>query len=180
MRSLSASISHRSLHFLLKSDKPVFNIAFSLNTFNELNCLLLTLELLRNINDQFSVGLIEGYAINGIEEILEIILDGIWIRSNRQDLKQELVRAEIETWENISLRLQIVLKGFLANLKTLLQSTERVLKDIISAAANDILLFSSSLHDLQPLLVNTLELLAHRWHLFGDITRCEHGYEVGP
>jgi len=61
-----------------------------------------------------------------------------------------------------------------------LQGSKRVLKDIISAAANDVLLLSSSLHDLKPLLVNTLEFLAHGWHLLGDITRCEHRYKVGP
>jgi hypothetical protein len=30
------------------------------------------------------------------------------------------------------------------------------------------------------LLVNTLEFLAHGWHLLGDITGCEYRYKVGP
>lgn len=130
----------------------------------------MTLELLSNVNDQFSVGLIERYTVDGIEKILKVILHSIWIGSNGQDFKQELIGAEIETWEDVSLGLQIVLKSLLADLKTLLKTSKGVLQDIIRAAANYILLLGGSLHNLQPLLVNTLELLAHGWHLLGDIS----------
>lgn len=41
-------------------------------------------------------------------------------------------------------------------------------------------MLSSSLHDLEPLLINTLELLGLSWHLLGDITGGEDRYEVSP
>ena len=81
---------------------------------------------LDDFNNELSVGLVEGDSVNGIEKLLEIVLDGVRVRSNRQDLEQIIIGAEIESRENVSLGFKIVLKLLLADLKSVLELWERV------------------------------------------------------
>ena len=175
-----ADLLDRSLHLILEFDEPLLNVTLGSDTLMELNVLLLASHELSDLNDELSVGLVEGDSVDGIEKLLEVILDSIWVGTNGQDLKQVGVGAEVESWEDVSLGLKIVLKLLLADLKSLLETTEGGLQDFVGAALDDVLLLSSSLHDLEPLLVNTLELLGLSWHLFGDITGGEDRYEVSP
>jgi hypothetical protein len=48
-------------------------------------------------------------------------LNSMWVRSDRENLEQDIIRAEIETWEYTSLGFQIVLKFSLAKVKTILK-----------------------------------------------------------
>lgn len=178
--SSGANLSDGSLHFILEFDEPLLNVTFGSDTFLEHNTLLLTSHELSDLNNKLSVSLIEGDSVDGIEKLLEVILDSLWIGTNGQDLKQVRVGAEVESWEDVSLGFEIVLKLLLADLKSFLETSEGVLQDIVGTALNDVLLLSSSLHDLKPLLIDTLELFGLSWHLFGDITGGEDRNKVSP
>jgi len=133
-----------------------------------------------DIVDLSSVDLVESDSVDSIKELLEVVLNGIWIRTDRKNLQKIGVGAEVESWEDVSLVLKIVLKLLLTDLKTFLEASKGVKKDVVGAALNDILLLVGSLHDLKPLLVNTLELLGHDWHVLGNISGCEYRDQVGP
>jgi hypothetical protein len=135
---------------------------------------------LEDINNESSVSIIKSYSVNGSKQFLEIILDHVWIRTDGKNLKQVIIGAEIESWEDHLFGFKIVFKLLLANLKTFLESSKRVSKQVIGTDFNDILAFSSSFHDFQPLTVDFLEHFGFSWHLLGDITRCKHRHQVGP
>jgi len=124
--------------------------------------------------------LIKAHVFDGIEKFFEVILNGIRVRTNREDLQQVCIRAEIETWENVSLVLQVVLKLVGALFQSLLETTKLALKDIVLAASDYVLLFGCPLHDLEPFLVDRSESLALRGHLLSNISRGEYRHQVAP
>ena len=160
-----ADHSDGSLHLILELDEPLLNVTFGSDTLLELDVLLLTSQELSDLDNELSVALIEGDSVDGIEKLLEVILDSDWIGTNGQDLKQVGVGAEVESWEDVSLGLEIVLKLLLADLKSFLETSEGVLQDIVGAALDNILGVVSLLHDLEPLLVDSLEFLGLPWEL---------------
>jgi hypothetical protein len=81
--TLLASESNRGLHRLFKSYEPVLNVTFSLNLIDQLDLFLAWSHDRDNFDNQFSVCLIESDSVDGIEKLLEIILDSMWVRSNR-------------------------------------------------------------------------------------------------
>ena len=62
--------------------------------------------------------------MDGVEQLFEIILHHLWVRSEREDLEKIGIRAEVETREDTSLLFQIVLKSFLAEIELFLKTTK--------------------------------------------------------
>lgn len=75
---------------------------------------------------------------------------------------------------------EIAVELLLALLKVDLHLTERRLQQFVLAALNDVLCFESTLHVLQPDLVDGFEELGFSGQVLCDIARCEHRDEVGP
>jgi hypothetical protein len=143
----------------------MFNVTFGEYTFGKLNIFGVGAENLMKSNDEATVLVIESNHVDSIEKFLEIILHGVGVGTLRQNLKQVIGRAEIEAGENGTLGFKIVLKLLLAEFEAFLKGSEGALQDIVLAALDNILLFVSTLHNFEPLLVNGRELLGFSGHL---------------
>jgi len=179
--TFSAFVSHGTLHFFLEEKEPVFDLTLSLDWLSKVNSFLDVLrDVLLDRVDESSVVLIKDDSGDGVEQLLEVVLNHLWVRSDGKNLQKSFVGAEIESWEDVSLGFQVVLQFLLASFKTFLKGSEGVLQDVIGAAVNDVLLLVSSLHDFNPLLVNVHELFGLSWQLLGNITTGEDRHQVGP
>jgi hypothetical protein len=145
-----------------------------------LNDFLIGLHHGDDLGDQSSVVVVELNLVDIFEKLLEIVLDLVWVGTDRKDLKKIVWGYEVESCENTSLLLKIEIKSLLTEQETFLQNTELTLKDIVGAALDDFLLFVSSLHDLLPLLVNLLELLGFNGHLLSNFTTGEDCDKILP
>ena len=87
---------------------------FGFNWVNKLNWLLSGSHHRSDINNEFSVLFIERDFIDSFKKVLKVILDCMRVRSNRQDFQQDIIRAEVESWEDVSLLLQVIFKSSLA------------------------------------------------------------------
>lgn len=104
----------------------------------------------------------------------------MWVRSDGENLEQDIIRAEIETWEYTSLGFQVVLKLSLAEVETVLEGWKLTLKEVITALLDHVSVVIGSFHDLEPESINLLELLGLSWHLLGDITSSKDCDQVTP
>jgi hypothetical protein len=138
------------LHLSFDAAEPILNVSFTLDWLIELDVFLSTTKDLMDRFDESSVGGIESDAVDSIEQLLEVILDHLWVRSKGENLQEILVGAEVESWEYTSLLLQVALKSLLAEVEVLLETSERVEEDIVLAALDDVLLLAGSFHDLLP------------------------------
>ena len=66
--------SDRALHLLLKNKEPVLDVSFCLNRVNEVDNLFSALKLLTDSGDFLSVELSGVDTVDGIKELLEIVL----------------------------------------------------------------------------------------------------------
>ena len=178
--SVLANVTHRILHATLKSAKPIFNVAFTLDVFVQFDGLSSTTPVLVDSNDKSLVDLVESDSADGIEHLFEIILNLAWVSTNGQDLKEIRVGSEVETGEYASLLFKVSLELTLAVLKVLLHLGESRGEQIVLAAWNNKFLLSDTLHDLLPLSIGALEDLGLLRHLFGDLTTSEDENETHP
>ena len=174
------NVSDGSLHAALESAEPILDVALALDRVIELNRLSGATEVLVDGLEHAAVNTVEGNTKDSIEHLLEIILNHVRISTNRQNLEEILVGAEVETREDTSLLLEVGFELALAVLKILLHLGEGAGEKIVLAAANDHLLLSDSLHNLLPLGVSVLEDLGLSRHLLGDLTTSEDEYERHP
>ena len=97
--------------------------------------------------------------MDGIEQLFEIVLDHLRVRTKRKDLQQIRVRTEVEPGENATLLFQIILKPFLAEIQLFLHTAKRVQQNVILTALDHVFLFGCALHNLFPLVVHISECL---------------------
>lgn len=72
----------------------------------------------------------------------------MWVRSDGENLEQNIIRAEIETWEYTSLGFQVILKLSLAKVETILKRWKLTLKEVITALLDHVSVVIGSFHDL--------------------------------
>jgi len=87
LSTLLALNSDGGLHALFKLYEPILNVSFSYNLVDQLDLLLIWSHDLDDFNHKFSVCLIKGDSVNGIEKLFEIILDSMWVRSDGKNLE---------------------------------------------------------------------------------------------
>lgn len=72
----------------------------------------------------------------------------MWVRSDGENLEQNIIRAEIETWEYTSLGFQVILKLSLAKVETILKRWKLTLEEVITALLDHVSVVIGSFHDL--------------------------------
>jgi len=83
-----ANLTHRLLHLLLEFVKPVLNLTFGFDTLVKSDILSGASEVLVDNDDHLTVLLIESNRVNGVEKLLEIVLDSVGVRALGQNLEQ--------------------------------------------------------------------------------------------
>jgi hypothetical protein len=136
---------------------PFLNITFCKHTLNEGQLFFVTGKSLDDGLDNLRVVFIEGHKVDGIKQVLEVILNGRGVRPVGEDSKQSLVRAEEESWEDASLTFKVSIELLLAQVEVLLKQGKLILEDVVLAALHNVLALGSGFHDFDPLLVNVLE-----------------------
>jgi len=131
-------------------------------------------------SDESTIDFIESNSADSIEQLFEIVLNLVGVSTNRKNLKEIRVGAEIETWEDASLLFEISLKFSLTILKILLHLWKCTQEEIILAAWDDQFLLGYPLHNLLPLGIGVLEDLGLLRHLFGNLTTSEDKYQTHP
>lgn len=172
------------LHFFLQLTEPAFDGAFAFLELSERDSFLVLAHHLNDGFDDFFVllfgVLVENDLVNGIEKLLEIFLDRSGFRTLGKNLQKRLIGNEVETREFLTFLLQILFQTLLADIEVLLEIRQEIFQHIVLTTLNDFLGLYGFLHDLEPVLVNALELLGFYRHLTSDITACENGFQTGP
>lgn len=74
--------------------------------------------------DEVAVIFIESDLSDTSIELLEVTLNGARVRSKRQNFKEIIARAEVESWEESTLGVKVAIKQLLAVLKLRLEASK--------------------------------------------------------
>jgi len=74
-----ADVLHSALHFLFDFEEPVFDVAFGFDTFNKHDVFLRISKGTMDRDYKFTVNFIECNSVDLIEQLFEVILDGVRI-----------------------------------------------------------------------------------------------------
>lgn len=175
-----ALVSHGTLHFIGELGQPVLDVAFSHNGVEKLDVFGESSEFHVNFVDVTAFFLIESNGSDTGVKLLEIVLELLGVGSHRENLKEIVSRAEVESGEESTLTTEISIKLLLAMLKLLLEAGQLGNEDIVGTAHNNVGGFVSTLHDLQPGLVDLSEDGGILGQGLSDISFCEHSHEGLP
>mmetsp|Transcript_60776 Transcript_60776/g.98377 ORF Transcript_60776/g.98377 Transcript_60776/m.98377 type:complete len:250 (-) Transcript_60776:463-1212(-) len=106
--------SDRAAHLVLQGEQPVLDVAHGHHGRLQSDDLRHGSLRLHDLHDLLAVDLVKLHPVDGIEELLEVLLDALRVTSLRQDLQQHWIGGEVEAGELVPLPLQITLQGLLA------------------------------------------------------------------
>jgi hypothetical protein len=108
-------------------------------------------------------------AFHSIKAISKIVIDFLWVVTIRKNVKQSLVRNEIESSENLFLLLKVLVQGFFADFNLRVEVIEKFLSSFMKTGGDDTWFVSSFFHHFSELVVNCFESPGIIWKLCSDI-----------
>jgi len=175
-----ALVSDGALHLISQESKPVLNVAFSYDRVEKLDVFGESSKLHVNFVDVRTIIFVKGYGGDTSVELFEVILELFRVRSHRQDFEEIVSRAEIESGEESTLATEISIKLLLAMLKLRLESRELLSENIVGAAEDYVGGLISTLHNLQPGLVDLLESGSILRQGLSNISLSKHSHKRLP
>ena len=175
-----ALVSHGTAHFVGEHGQPVLDVAFSHNGVEKLDVFGESCEFHVNFVDVTAFFLVESNGSDTGVKLLEIVLELLGVGSHGENLKEIVSRAEVESGEESTLTTEISIKLLLAMLELLLEGRKLGNEDIVGTAYNNVRSFVSTLHNLQPGLVDLSEDGGILRQGLSDISFSEHSHEGLP
>mmetsp|Transcript_34010 Transcript_34010/g.86280 ORF Transcript_34010/g.86280 Transcript_34010/m.86280 type:complete len:236 (-) Transcript_34010:4150-4857(-) len=100
---IPALLADRPLHLVLQGEEPVLDVSDSHHRRHHVDALDGGANDAEDLHDFLLVDLVELHAVDGVEELLEVLLDALGVAALGEDLEQHRVGGEVEARELVAL-----------------------------------------------------------------------------